>query len=396
MKFLLPLALCGLFCTNFIYAQLSSPEKASVVLTNGDTLSGMINRDSDFKLSKGITFINNQDNSAPIRLKPADLQEFTFLNTLKTFRVITHNYRDIDTETKIEEKRMAYVLFEGYVKLYKFYIEPGESGGVATEKYPYVYYIQKSGPKPFKLSYLVQRLDDGTHRFIPKYKTDLAAIMSEWPDVTYRVKTLKFNDQSMVKFVAAFSEHMRPENPGVTLMSSTKERRVYHRVKLQSALSSNVPDNAYFDLAYGGGYYFTTSNPEKSNSFDVGLGFEFLNFQYRTGQEAELSRTYSGVGFRVPFLAQFYFSKQSFVKPYLHFSFTPSTTVFQREEFIIEYELTPNGDLREIVLGYIPMEDRTTNIVLGAGLGIEMGRWGLSYKYERALQHLISLECKLN
>jgi len=146
-----------------IYSQSKDFERACIILKNGDTLFGQIEKKSDLKLSFEIYFKNDIPTDSSNFYKPDQLKGFILNENNQVYHSVTYCY--FNGIERTYTKRFAKEIFKDKVVLYKLDI-PQEETNYTYETYNSYAYVLRQDTVDYTLSQrevIIIRDRDPTH-----------------------------------------------------------------------------------------------------------------------------------------------------------------------------------------------------------------------------------------
>lgn len=178
---------------------------------------------------------------------------------------------------------------------------------------------------------------------------------------------------------------------------TTKETTKFtHFVQVSWVPSPAVQNKSFVNNCFGFSYFFRTFNPAVDNSFEVGLGLEYLKFNYNKGQNNEPFRLDAGWAVRIPVWADYYVTKGKKVQPFLKFGLIGSLLAENGEILETETIFLPGGQVQVVPVGYVPYLGRSPRIHFGVGGGVNVGRLRVDVQYEKVMRLLVNVGYRLN
>ncbi len=271
-------ACCLIFlCAFSTLSAQSNYQKATIILLNGDTLSGFIEEQASLELSKSVKFRINKEEKSRTYL-PTELRSFRFETSGMKYESIRINSA-LDTTYK---QRLAEVMIEGDVKLYKLQLPDQEKTVINNLQNIVAYYIRKDN-KIHRLE-LIEKQVTGSNNTgrsqtsnieVREYVGVLKYLFSDCPAIYPNIDRLRFKDSAMESIVKDYAECTNQQVVEIERIQPFK-KRVEQSFGLAFLRPLGSTSNDYGFMA---GYYREISSLQRSSfiSFLFGAGYTFIS-----------------------------------------------------------------------------------------------------------------------
>ena len=380
----------------YLAAQIANPAPGYLISNEGDTLVGTLNLDNEIILSREVKFQSLRDSTEVQVYTPIDLQGFGFTESGKAYRKIRHQYHDFDKEEDIEEDRMAQILYEGPYELYRLGLFGNEYFKVVSGIPPWVYYLKMPDGTMVKLEITERQITGVYSRMSDKYRGALKYVMRDWPQAITAIDDITYTDEDLVELLNKYLAYTYPDFTPPRAIVPKKTTEFAHFTQLSWVPSPAVQNKGFVNNCFGFSYFFRTFNPAVDNSFEIGLGLEYLKFNYRDGQNNEPFRLDGGWAMRMPVWADYYMTKGEKVQPFIKFGLIGSVLAENGEIRKTETIFLPGGQIQIVPRGYAPYAGRSLRIFFGVGGGVNIGRLRMDVQYEKVMRLLFNVGYRLN
>jgi hypothetical protein len=385
-----------LFPFGYLGAQITYPALGYLINNEGDTLVGTLNLDNEIILSREVKFQASVGNTEVEVYTPMDLQEFGFKGSGKIYRKIRHQYHDFDREEDIEENRMAQILYEGPYELYRLGLFGNEYFKIVTGIPPWVYYLKTPDGDMVKLEITERQITGVYSRISEKYRGSLKYVMRDWPEAIAAIDNITYTDEDLVELLNKYLAYTYPDFTPSGKLAVKKTTKFKHFAQLSWVPSPAVQNKNFVNNCFGFSYFFRTFNPAVDNSFEIGLGLEYLKFNYDEGQDNEPFRLDGGWAIRIPVWADYYVTKGKKVQPFLKFGLIASLLAENGEIQETETIILPGGQIQIVPVGYVTYLGRSPRILFGVGGGVNVGRLRVDVQYEKVMRFVFNVGYRLN
>ncbi|MCI5083968.1 MAG: hypothetical protein MRY78_19880 [Saprospiraceae bacterium] len=252
-------------------------QKATITLLNGDTLSGFIEEQGSLELSQSVKFRITEEEKSRTYL-PTELRSFRFATSGMKYESIRINSA-LDTTYK---QRLAEVMIEGDVKLYKLQLPDQEKTVINNLQNIVAYYIRKDN-KIHRLE-LIEKQVTGSNNTgrsqtsnieVREYVGVLKYLFSDCPAIYPKIDRLRFKDSAMESIVKDYAECTNQQVVEIDRIQPFK-KKVEQSFGLAFLRPLGSTSNDYGFMA---GYYREISSLQRSSfiSFLFGAGYTFIS-----------------------------------------------------------------------------------------------------------------------
>ena len=372
-------------------AQIENPAAGYVITTQGDTLRGVLNLDNEVLLSKGVYWQAEAQTGQVTYYTATDLQEFGFDASARTYCPVVHTYTRNDDTLQQSATRLARVLYDGPLKLFRLGVPSDEFYKVLEDIPPWAYYLQTEQGEYVKLEVTEKQLNSTMGYPYAKYKGPLKYLMRDWPSAVNRIEKTRFTDEDMVELVVDYIRFKYPDNDTGKEFERKKVTKYSHFLQLTyGGWSGDYEQENALTSTFGGGYLLKAYNPFVDNSFELAVGLEYLILNYADAQANQTIRFSEGWMMRLPVYAEFYLTnKWKNVQPRLFGVLLP-TYISREGERLRTETIIVNGMPEEVPVGFFPFSGNDVAVRFAGGLGVDLyQRFRVDVQYEKHLGFLL-------
>jgi Outer membrane protein beta-barrel domain len=380
MKFFLSLFVVIYFPLG-LQAQNATFVEGKIIANNGDTTNVYIERVADSKLSKGINFKNQANDSIIKFFTPNDIRGFY----LKKDNVYYESV-EYDKDFSKTEKRFAMLIMGGYCGLYNLDLLANEIKEVVDNNNKNVYILKKENT--YYTLKNTTSIVNGSYYYDRAYIYTLKEILLNCSSVTDRnIENVSFNSRSLTGILKKYNACIKPEEATKNYNTKTK-LKTSHIIYGSYSLYYRIGDNK--GTSKSAGYFINIFNPKNNENFALTTGINYLktNANYKSpnnniGSDLKLEDN----SLRLPLMGTQYFKNSKSLKPFvtmgimLEYSFSKETSgtgvIEKTEEFAPVIAVGAGLLLKRNIYASMTFEksvftsEETKNATLNLNLGLK-------------------------
>jgi hypothetical protein len=255
-----------------LLAQEGSFEPGYYISPTQDTVRGLLSREPDEVLARGLYFKANQEATVE-RVIPASAKEVVFTDSKETFVAISHKYVPFMEKAVKVQGRFMQLLLRGEVSLYRMVLTSEEQKRESASSENKLYYLQ-DGDAFYKLEALRQYTssDRSDYNKQDRFKEVLKYVLREENVSAKRIDRTLFEDESIINLL--LDSGILGE--GVALEKvQKKERRKPVRNYYLDAGRPFVFEGNQQRAGHTFGGFVAFRNPARSNSRMLSVGLQY-------------------------------------------------------------------------------------------------------------------------
>lgn len=266
------------FLSSLTYAQ-NKDFEAGYIIKESDTIPGYILRESESKLSKGITFKKSTD-SERLVYTANDLKGFSFSEDSLHFEAIDYAP---SLQDSTRQKRFAKILLKSNTDLFKLQLDELELTPIYMQDNNFVLVLKKD--KQFITLGQYESIVENRYQLKKKYIGILRALLSDCPkSANFDFDNLPFEEDKIIKLV---SEYNACNGNASTTQTYVHTVKAIKRVGAELSFGGIFPAGNNFiknGRNIGLGYFRDVFKKDNSRnaSFTIGVKYMYVQYDYLT------------------------------------------------------------------------------------------------------------------
>lgn len=364
-------------------AQVTNYLPGYVITKSNDTIYCQINRDSDLLLSTRVKYLQDGQQT---EASPKIISAFYFSDLALLYQSISHTYVDQLTGVENTTDRFAQVLFQSKTPLFKLNRFASEYHKRLAAIPSYVFYTIEGGE--YRLLEVVEEtINESRFRVLEKYKGVLKYLFREQPAVVRKVNRTLFKDDDLTEIFRDYAGKSNDDQREAELLKIKQPTKVFHSIGAilpVLSLSSDVS----LDNGYGFSYRAAFSSPAKSNALEVAVGLDyyrietFIDEALIDGGNLFQNRSTTSTTLRIPVVADYFFSRQSKVQPFISFQLSGNLTHLDRAADTNFFFFRNDGTRIERLFQEITVDEAYAGLAVGGGLGVTFKNLRFSINFD--------------
>jgi hypothetical protein len=295
-------------------------EPGYLVMLNGDTTHGYVQRLRDEKLAEQVFFKNQSGQRDSTAYKPFEIRGFGFKDPKIHFESAEHHHR---TPTKTDKlNRFAKLMVSGYASLYLLELSEEEIMAINLDmtEFNHVFLLNKEGTWYTLDQYVDHNKELKKDLVVPRYKGVLKVAFQDCPKIYEELDELRYLENDLITAVINYNKCRYPDRP--VLVNKYKTPTKWNFGAEASVLVLLKDLNSNISGGWSLGLLARRYNISQNEKMWATFGLNIFRIYYETGGTTNIYK-----GFRMPVMVNFYADLKS-AKPYIGTGFTFSNQFF--------------------------------------------------------------------
>ena len=291
--------------------------EAGYIVTNSDTIRGLLLRTNEVKLGKEVKFKSSEASKVTTYI-PAEIKSFSFDKDGFIFQTVELALRKDTILNKTN--RFAKLLLSGYTSLYKLQLEDYELTAILEYNNDWVYILRKNNTF-YTLGQFESEIDPQQYKFDKRYIPLLKSLTSDCSSIKVN-QSLRFEDSKIIEVVKSYNDCMEPNS----------SKSFSHKVKLIKkhgiSVSYGSLVNFYYVKSFSNsnapsiGYFWDITNPSRSKNISLLTGINYMHLSYSLPAPNNKTIKIKEHYLKLPLIGQRNFYSKRNAVPFLNFGIT--------------------------------------------------------------------------
>lgn len=318
LKLIIPFLIA--FATINLQGQPSYFEPGFLVMLNGDTTKGYVERLRDDKLAERVFFKNQLQQKDSTAYMPFEIKGFGFHDPKIFFESAEFQHRTATNTTKFN--RFAKQMVAGQASLYILELSDAEIREINLDltEFNHVFLLKKDGAWSTLDQYVSYNKELKKDLVVPRYIGVLKLVLQDCPTLNDQLDKLRYNESDMITTVINYNKCRYPNQP--VLVMKYKSPTIWNFGAEGSLLLLLKDEKRKSAEGWSLGIFARRYNISQNEKMWATFGLNIFRINYENGGNTHIYK-----GFRIPVMVNFFAGSRT-IKPYIGTGFTLSNQFF--------------------------------------------------------------------